>query len=567
MDGRRSDTPNVIHTDVCIVGAGPAGLTTAVDLVRAGIDTVVVEAGSQDQARTVETADAVGLPYPLARSRKAGVGGSGHCWDIPSPTGEIAVRLRALDPLDMADRPGLRSGWPLGWSDLEPWWAKAWSTFGVGPPPASTTEGSLRRVVFGFGPASTFTARLPDCLAASSHARMLSTTSAVDIRTDGDSTAVTSVVCVGPDGPVTIVAKEYVLAGGGVENARLLLASRSKHEAGLANHNDQVGRCFMEHPHYASGLLIAEDGGALLRQPRLWDVVAVDGRAQQRMYALDAAVLDEHGLPDSAFYLVPRPPGKPVRLAADGTIDHRAVEAVHAVRMALLNRRPGQLAGRQVGRAVRAAPGLAAGAVAQAAALRAARRGGSPRGPVVFTLAVMAEQLPFASSRVRLTGTRDSLGVPRAALDWRVAEPDWDALRRRHELIAPELARLFGARVLSLVDAVEVPHLGEGYHHMGTTRMSTRPEEGVVDADCRVHGVPNLSIAGSSVFPTVGFSNPTLTIVALAHRLAHRLVQELAGRRRQPEGSLAAPPDRRGNPDRAFEVSRPGLASRQRRHR
>jgi choline dehydrogenase-like flavoprotein len=361
----------------------------------------------------------------------------------------------------------------------------------------------------------------------------------VNICTDEAATRVAYISCIGPSGPFNVRAKEYVLAGGGLENARLLLTTRARNPKFLRAEASWIGRGFMEHPHYASGILVLDDGRTVFHDRARWDVVYSAGRASQRMYMLDDKTLNDHGLPNAGFFVVPRPASKPVLFAPGGRIDPMTTSAVHDVRMAVLEERWDRKAAVQLLRAARAAPRLTAAALQQAAALRAARRGRANGSPVVFTLVAMTEQLPYDESRVRLTNGLDDFGVPRAALEWHVSEIDRAAIQRRHDLAAPALEHLFGGRVLSFIDALGVPHLGEGYHHMGTTRMSLSPTTGVVDADCRVHTMPNLSIAGSSIFPTSGFSNPTLTLVALAHRLAYRLVRELQPRSVTPGPSQA----------------------------
>jgi choline dehydrogenase-like flavoprotein len=143
----------------------------------------------------------------------------------------------------------------------------------------------------------------------------------------------------------------------------------------------------------------------------------------------------------------------------------------------------------------------------------------------VFSLFMRAEQAPNRDSRVTLAKTRDRLGMPEARLDWRLGELD------RSSVVASvrALARAFGAAGLGHVYSrpAQEPDFWQraqgGFHHMGTARMHLDPRRGVVDRECRVHGVDNLYLAGSSVFSTTGFANPTLTIVALAVRLARRL--------------------------------------------
>jgi choline dehydrogenase-like flavoprotein len=143
----------------------------------------------------------------------------------------------------------------------------------------------------------------------------------------------------------------------------------------------------------------------------------------------------------------------------------------------------------------------------------------------VFSLFMRAEQAPNRDSRVTLSGERDPFGLPRARLDWQLGDLDRASITRS----VRALARAFGAARLGHVYSRPEQEEGfwdrleGGFHHMGTARMHLDPRRGVVDRDCRVHDVSNLYLAGSCVFPTTGFANPTLTIVALAARLARHL--------------------------------------------
>ncbi len=141
-----------------------------------------------------------------------------------------------------------------------------------------------------------------------------------------------------------------------------------------------------------------------------------------------------------------------------------------------------------------------------------------------FVVTSAMEQRPLADSRVTLTSERDALGVPRAQLDWRLTESDVQSLRRSLDILGAEFGRAgLGRLKVTLGEHARDWLLQDGGHHMGATRMHTEPKQGVVDADCKVHGMSNLFVAGSSIFPTSGHANPTLTLVALAVRLADHL--------------------------------------------
>ena len=152
-----------------------------------------------------------------------------------------------------------------------------------------------------------------------------------------------------------------------------------------------------------------------------------------------------------------------------------------------------------------------------------------PTTPGVLVLRAQGEQAPNPDSRVTLGTRRDRFGQPVARIDWHPASSDRASIRASQETIDEALRTAGVGRVEFMLGDEHPPTLFEGnFHHLGTTRMHADPAMGVVDADCRVHGVRNLYVAGSSVFPTYGCSNPTLTVVALALRLADHIKKQLA---------------------------------------
>ena len=148
--------------------------------------------------------------------------------------------------------------------------------------------------------------------------------------------------------------------------------------------------------------------------------------------------------------------------------------------------------------------------------------------PDVFQVAFQAEATPHADSQVTLAPTRDRYGLPRARLDWQIAEDDFRSIRRSIDLIDARVRETGVGRIIRKFGDERPPAMIVGnFHHLGTTRMATDARCGVVDENCRVHEAENLYVAGSSVFPSAGFANPTLTIVALAIRLADHLKRVL----------------------------------------
>jgi choline dehydrogenase-like flavoprotein len=223
------------------------------------------------------------------------------------------------------------------------------------------------------------------------------------------------------------------------------------------------------------------------------------------VFAPSEEVLRERGLQNTYFILEPKP-----RAYATAGV-RAALGFAQAIRCQPFTRFPGRAA-----RAVIAAPAVGR-------ALRA--RGGTPD---VFLVTIQAEQAPNPASRVTLSERRNRLGIPTARLDWRLLASDTDSIRKAQELLAAELEAAGVGRLHDLYGDERPPVLIGGlYHHLGTTRMHVDPLHGVVDPSCRVHGVEDLYVSGGSVFPTGGAANPTLTIVALALRLADELKRVL----------------------------------------
>ncbi len=515
--------------DVCVVGAGPAGLTLARELSTAGLDVLVLEAGpGSPPAGGVDVTSTrnVGLPYDPAATRSAGVGGSSLRWRVPTPLGGGFVRLRELEPDDL-DAVGGGPGWPLSYDVLRPFYARSRELLGMagGAPAEALAGGPLERHVYSFVHRSVFTERLPAELRRAARVRLLPDTSATEVLVDPGSGEVLGLRARSlAGGDASVRARVYVLAAGAIENARLLLASRSVLAAGVGNGHDHVGRHFMEHPHFHSGVALPRPGAPDLETvPERWDVVVEDGHPLQRKYAVPGEVLRREGLLRAVYKVKAHSGEGTPGFGHDGTVPEDVVEAYAALRRARHEPGHGHVTASTVGRLLRGAPHLLRYAVAR----RSHARGAAATGQERFRVHVMAEQEPSPLSRVRLSAGTDRLGVPLAELDWRLTARDRTSIVRNQQLVTAALGETLGARVVSTLgpDGPSTPQ--GGAHHMGTTRMSARAQDGVVDPDCRVHGHRNLFVAGSSVFPVGGAANPTLTIVALALRLVEQLVTEL----------------------------------------
>jgi choline dehydrogenase-like flavoprotein len=518
IDASRLPSGLDLASDVVIVGSGPAGITLAEQLVASGLHVLVVESGDRHQTKAAGDrlrGRSTGAPFPMAASRQRAFAGTASHW-----TANTGLRVRPLDPIDFEARPGMaETGWPFSYQELEPFYRRAGESVGVdfdydaanwlpdGGPSALSWDGGPRLALFRFADHRTFTDRF-DSFAHSRQIDLLLNATATRIVT-GASGSVESLEVTSPGGPrLSITGRAYVLACGGIDNARLLLASPGPNGAAVGNEHDNVGRYFTDHLSIDSGVVVANDPGVDVSS--FLETRNAAGQKYQPMLWAGEDRLREHGLLNAAFWVN--------RL--DARFVAPAVQSVRALKAALLTRPliPG------VTSHVRNA---ADGTLDVARFAYRRFRDSEPRETVI-SLRIMAEQAPHPESRITLADSRDDTGLPRAHVHWHISASDREGIRRHQDLLA---AMLEDRGVGTVVDRLGEEHpaatMIANYHHMGSTRMHADPRRGVVDSLGRVHSVPNLYVAGSSVFPTGGYANPTLTIIALAIRLAGTLSASL----------------------------------------
>lgn len=521
-----------LEADVCVIGAGAAGLTLAKQLASPQRHVLLLEAGGHDYEPEIAAlggGENVGFPYyDLEDSRLRFFGGSTAVW---------GGRCAELDAIDFEVRDWVpHSGWPFAKSALAPYYAAArriveieqhalhgrlWRAIGLERTPLA--EELLEPVFWQFDDRwDRFGIGANAELVASPHVTLLlhATVTRLALSENGSAVASAEVRSLGGR-RATVRARVFVLAAGGLDNPRLLLASRDRARAGIGNDRDLVGRFFMEHPHARGGRL---------ELTRHWPVLRAFRQSHHLAGGRYAATLRpsekmqrELGILNASFTPKVRlHPGRRENLAK------RVYDHVH------LRVNPTR-AGRTLWRVTKdAARWLQSQTDPLLPWLRL------QLGTAGLYLSVRGEQAPNPSSRVLLGAECDALGMPKLVLDWRFSELDKRTLRVVASQLGEELERSGAGRVEPepwLLDEAAPwstdPLIGNhpigGFHHMGATRMASDPREGVVDSDCRVHGVANLFVAGSSVFPTSGWANPTLTILALALRLADHLEAKVLG--------------------------------------
>ena len=540
LDG---SAPVNVEADLCIIGAGPAGISMARTFIGTSTSVCIVESGGLAAERVNQDlydGTSVGSPeFDPTISRMRIFGGTGKLWGggcIPFSKQDLAQR-------DWVPH----SGWPLSYAELEPYYARARSFCGIeshdfvdgsflsrpSRPTVSFDDRKLVNQIFISNPVRFGETYGPE-LEQAENIKVLLHANLLELEAVPGGSSVRHARVRSLDGREGVIrARHFVLACGGIENARLLLLSNSTVPQGLGNERDLVGRYFMDHPTGKLGTLVSN---ASHRLTRPYD------RSRGNVFP-------EICLSDEAVGAHRLLSGRVRPVAVEGRVP-KGIQALRGLRAAWRPQVQDESAALQeqlwaamkytpVSTAAVNAPkgkgmlalqlGLGMGDVAKAFAQKLV---GMPtvKSDHVDLMGYF-EQAPNPDSRVTLGNELDSLGQRKVCVDWRLTELDWHTYRTAATIFGSELARACGGH-FQLEPWLEGdgagPQLVGTAHHLGTTRMADDPQQGVVDRHCRVHGVDNLYVAGSSVFPTGGWAFPTFSIVALSLRLAEHLQGRLA---------------------------------------
>ncbi len=513
--------------DLCVVGAGPAGISIVDRLRNSGLSIILLESGGFNlelPTQKLYRGEIHGRPYfRLDACRWRLFGGSSNRW---------GGWCRPLEPIDFDKREWLpHSGWPITADTLQPYISDAsklleltshsfefrdWQNRLSKPLDLSGTD--FENIVFQFSPETNFGEVYRDRLINDPDIKVFVYANVTDIRLEPQSNRVGTLRASTLTGrTINVRPRATALATGGIENARLLLASQRDRSAGLGNQNDLVGRFFMEHLHVPVGHLLTPPGAfhsefyrkTQYGPARLRGVIAPRATAQNSAHLLGTSIAIEPPRYSFGTPFVGSPPAltfppaelykrfRKGRLARLSERARRAIEMVQALPIKMQTSRAARGASRRVSEDDR-------------------------QGRNLHSLYFRAEQAPAAINRVSLSSTRDALGVQETRLDWSVTQQDTNSIQAWLKAFSRDVRARGLGQVVAPAEGWEDVIIG-GPHHMGTTRMSDDPRNGVVDADCRVHSIENLYVAGSSVFATGGYTNPTFALVALALRLADTL--------------------------------------------
>jgi choline dehydrogenase-like flavoprotein len=522
IDAASAPHDGVIETDICIIGAGAAGITFALECEDAPFRVCLLESGNFDfdgdtqdlYQGTIRDSHS----RPLDEVRLRYFGGSTNHW---------SGRSRPMDQLDFQQRAWVQhSGWPISRDQLEPYYRRAESyceipssnyemPAAIFENPLADASDVLQLGAYHYSPPTRFGTVYRDQLDKVGNVTVYLGANVTEIEVNETGTEVERLAVATIGGNRFFVkSKFYILATGGIENARLLLASNSRLPQGVGNRYDLVGRFFMDHP------IIWEAGWVFFTNPQnaidSFNRPLFEGAEFAPFYSPTPAAQEREGLLNCGFDL------------RSNTFSSQGANALRVVGREL---RKGQLPDdflQHVGQMITDIDGIGRTAVGMLFPNSAPMEVDSKHA---FLVRYWAEPAPNPNSRVTLGTERDKLGMPRTVLDWQMTEQDRHTFSRMLELLGTELGRTGAGRLRigfgSTADEVFEQSM-TSYHHMGTTRMHTDPRQGVVDADCRVHDMSNLYVAGSSVFPTCGQVNPTLNLVAVTIRLADHIKQGMS---------------------------------------
>lgn len=501
IDARKLDHNTLIEGDICIVGAGAAGISIALDLIDTPYKVILLEGGGfqyDEKVQDLYGGSTSGQKYfPLKSTRLHYFGGT---------TGHWAGMVSPFDPIDFKERPWIpHSGWPITLEDLEPYYIKThkylelehhqydlnyWEEQGFDLKTLPLDQKVVWNKLWQLK-GTRYGEVYRNSITDAKNIHLYTYANAVDIRCNDEVSSVSEIIVKNYENKTHRVrAKHFIMACGTIQNARLLLASNSQAPNGLGNDNDLVGRYFMEHLEVSCAEL-------WLTNPQPTEIYMFEPPVHAEL-ALTEKIQAREKMLNGTSSLIPLSWAK------------------HAKpRMETWQHEDPRISEKNMFTNWRAA----------------AEKSEKEEGAILqaFELVTRMEQSPNPNSRVTLSKEKDALGVPRAHLHWELNALDKHSVRRLFQILGQE----FGASGIGRVklydflrdekDDTFPDSTNGGWHHMGTTRMADDPKNGVVDANCRVHGIDNLYIAGASCYATSAAPNPTLTLTALSLRLSDHL--------------------------------------------
>jgi choline dehydrogenase-like flavoprotein len=521
LDLKTLNAPMELSCDLCVVGSGAAGLTIASEMMSTRLRTVIVESGSlvhEPPTQALYNVDISGLPYPGATEGRFRIcGGSTTQW------GGQALPLMRLDFERREWVP--HSGWPISFDELIPYYARAcrfllvdnlnfdsdlFAHLRIRPPVFDT-----HRVWYHFSkwsPKPSLREHYLPNLGSSDRCTLLLHANVTGLVLDKSLNRVETIeVRSLAEQKATVRARTFVLGVGGIETARLLLANNKQQSNGIGNEHDLVGRFFQDHPSAMIGWLKTSNPA---RAQRFLNVFHKKGLKYSVRCTATPRWQQEHRTLNVSMGTTFVEGGSALKDAKDiyAAVHGEPISGSVAHKLLRTARHPSDV-------------------VLPAWHFLVLGRSFSPNARM--RIGLTTEQEPNPESRILLSERTDALGVRLSKVHWKLTELTRHTIWEFTRTLSEEFLRA-GMGDIELDEWVHdgaqpwTNYITDQFHHIGTARMNDSPRLGVVDSNCQIHGVTNLYVGSSAVFPTSGHSNPTLTIIALCMRLADRLKVELA---------------------------------------
>lgn len=506
VDARNIPDGELIDTDVCIIGAGAAGIQLAREFIGQQFRVTLVESGGLEfdmETQALSQGESTGHSYmPLESSHLRAFGGSTNLW---------GGTCRPLDESDFEKKDWMPfSGWPIAKTDLDPFYKRAQVACQLGPYeyrteawqtpdalPFALQGDQIITNIFQQSPPTNFGRVYRDEVTNATNVNTYIYANVVNIETIASAELVKHLQVATLSGnKFKLSCRIVVIAAGGIESTRILLLSRDTIKAGLGNQNDMLGRFFMEHPIFHVGMIALSDPGVstAMYQKRTVRDTTVKGFLTSSQQAIKNEQLLNYGA---------RPRPVPMYKVS------RGLQSYNKLKISLKEFELPDDFMEHLANVIADIDDVAM----------------SGKNAKVLGLKFWTETSPNPDSRLSLSDKLDSLGQNQSRLNWVLNDMDRRNMNRVLATIGEALGAAGIGRLKLFFDDDDgwPEQMAGSYHHMGSARMSIEPNQGVVDANCRVHGVDNLYVASSAVFPTSGHANPTLTIVALAIRLADHI--------------------------------------------
>ncbi len=529
------DTGKTLTTEICIIGGGPAGLSVADTIARKSDHKVIIlESGAfkmEKETESLSSGTKKGiLEEELEELHARRVGGTANHWILKLADKRNGYRYAELDEVDFEERGYiLYSGWPISKQDLIPFYNKAREIYcDLGDNhklwDSHAHNQTLNTESFAFGPTSVFSDALPEKIASSGQVDLYTHANVTRLmHRDGRISSIQIKTLSGKG--FQLQADTFVVAGGGFDNPRLLLQSN------VGNEHDVVGRYYIDHSLIISGYFSPQDLN-IIKHYEFLDMRLVEGKNKMRFFSFTRDKLLENRIPNFATMVFPKPGAvamsghQSAQQLAQCILRKHAFPVYPGALTDLINTLRAvpylaRLAYKRYFEGLSLMPGLAAGGWSKIADLS--------REFERIEVMSLVEHYPHPDNRVTLSDQQDLLGMPRIHVDLEWRQGQLEDIQRGSTLMLEAIQEAIPEMgEFQLPKSEEAFYSNTAHHLMGTTRMGSDVRTSVVDRDCKVHDIGNLFIAGSSVFPTGGFANPTLTILALAIRLGEHIVSDRA---------------------------------------